>query len=150
MVPSETDVTTIAQSVLQSVLAQSSSQCLEPADLDGDESVHGRIQIQGSWDGVVDVRASGGFCELAACKIFRTNPTAVTRSDKEDSITEIANMVGGAIKGLVTAPSRLSLPTIVSQQEAGTTAPIDTVSVTLCFGHHAIAIDVHEFSTAPA
>ena len=40
-----------------------------------------------------------------------------------DAVGELANMVGGSLKGLVPGPSRLSLPTVVDGSDYSTKIP---------------------------
>lgn len=108
---------------------------LEPTD--GDDRIAGCIQISGQWQGVVLLQATHGFSSLAASQMLATPPHELTWSDRQDTMAELTNMIGGNIKSLVPGPSYLSLPSVTMGKDFdirlyGTV--LDTVVPVCCRG----------------
>ena len=112
------DITLIAKDVWSSFLTIE----LEPADVPGagaiprqpagDDTVTGVVEVTDAWQGSVEVSCGRSGARGAAAAMLGIRPAEVTESDVEDVLGELANMVGGNVKSLLPAPSRLCLPTV--------------------------------------
>ncbi len=114
---SNDDIVCITQNVLSTMLGIEAI----PADdcnLNvSHEPITGCIQISGTWCGAVMVQATGDFALSAACKMLEMNPEEVELVDRQDSMAELTNMIGGNVKSLVPGPSTLSLPSVTTGKD---------------------------------
>ena len=76
------------------------------------ESMTGCVHISGEWGGSVLVDAPASHAQQAAEAMFAADPGSLTADEVSDALGELTNMVGGNIKGLLPAPSSLSLPSV--------------------------------------
>ncbi|MGI4758560.1 MAG: chemotaxis protein CheX [Janthinobacterium lividum] len=78
-------------------------------------AVASRISIRGEQDAESDlwIRADEPFAEAFTQRLFATLTTHVSEDEVIDAIKELANTVGGNLKGLVDAATTLSIPTAV-------------------------------------
>lgn len=72
------------------------------------------VTIGGAWNGAVLVELPEGVDKRLAAAMFMMSPDELGDDELVDAIGELANMVGGGVKGMLPEPSRLSLPTVVS------------------------------------
>ena len=72
--------------------------------------ITGYVRISGAWEGVLLVFAAGDLGRRMAASMFAMDAASVTESEIVDAIREVANILGGNIKGLVPQPTLLSLP----------------------------------------
>jgi chemotaxis protein CheX len=75
------------------------------------------IQISGAWNGVIVLNCPVKAARQAASVMFETDPAKVTAADESDAVAELANMIGGNIKGLLPETCSLSLPVVVEGGE---------------------------------
>lgn len=68
------------------------------------------VTIDGEWNGFVAVACSRPLARRAAASMFGVASDAVTTDQIEDTIAELANIIGGNVKAILPCPSRLSLP----------------------------------------
>ncbi|SDQ20552.1 chemotaxis protein CheX [Quadrisphaera sp. DSM 44207] len=83
------------------------------------------VGITGPWSGTVVLTVGAGTAEeLTRCLLLRHTPLppVVEAEDVEDGLGELANVVGGGIKGTLPGPSVLSLPEVGPVPPAG--APV--------------------------
>lgn len=76
----------------------------------GQQYLRGRIVVSGAWQGAISITCTAAFAREAADRIFEGQ--CATPEDVRDAIGELTNIIGGGIKGLMPAPSRLSLPSV--------------------------------------
>ena len=68
------------------------------------------VEITGAWTGSIILECSDSVAHLAAARMFDAHPAKVTPDDLEDAVAELANMLGGNLKGLLPETCHLSLP----------------------------------------
>jgi hypothetical protein len=84
----------------------------------GDDHLMSRVDIRGAWDGAVVIRWTPTVAHHAAQLLYeREAPTA---EEVRDLVGEIANVVGGNLKGLLPGPSWLSLPVVANSEDRDT------------------------------
>jgi chemotaxis protein CheX len=109
----------LTRAVAETVLNMS----LEPLDSVGPttarESMFAWVNITGGWDGSVIIGCSQALAQRAAGVMFDVAPADATPSDVIDAVGELANVLGGNVKGLVPGPSVLSIPTVSRGQGPG-------------------------------
>jgi chemotaxis protein CheX len=70
------------------------------------------VHVSGEWTGSVFVSCDLEVATAAAEAMFAADPGSLSADEVSDALGELTNMVGGNIKSLLPAPSRLSVPTI--------------------------------------
>ncbi len=111
------EIVTITDNVFVTMLGSSVALADESDHLAEHSPITGCVQISGEWTGAVMVQTSGKLAQQAAAKMLALEETAVVKDDCQDTLAELANMIGGNIKSLVPGPSTLSLPTVTSGKE---------------------------------
>lgn len=118
----EEAVCEIATAVWDSMLGSSLSVCEPREDLAWGEKLSSCVTISGTWEGVVVLDFSPPFGRRAACLMFGMDDSEVGETEINDTIGELANMVGGSIKSLLPEPCKLGIPQVgadVDQEVAG-------------------------------
>ena len=110
------DLATITADIWSAFLLAEGAAPLAPtaAGLPGDEDlVHATVAISGAWTGQVALALTEAAAARAARRLLAVpEDEEVDGPDVDDAVGELANMVGGNVKGLVPAPSTLGLPEI--------------------------------------
>jgi chemotaxis protein CheX len=89
-------------------------ECREPGSAAVPEpTVAASVHIAGGCEGSLVILCSAACARGVAARMFEVEPAEVSVDDVRDAMGELANMVGGNIKGLLGAPCHLSLPTLV-------------------------------------
>jgi chemotaxis protein CheX len=108
------DIVVIAQDVWASFLDLR----LEPVEgdaLDTDSAastITGVVEVLDTWRGQVVLQCTRDMARSMAAAMFLLDAAAVADHDVADALGELTNMIGGNIKSLLPAPSRLSLPAV--------------------------------------
>jgi chemotaxis protein CheX len=111
-VVSTTDIVTITSDVWSSFLDMSLEQVDDRSGSPG-ELVSGIVEVSEAWRGWVVLECAAGTAQAMAAAMFLMAPELIRDGDVADALGELANMIGGNVKSLLPAPSRLSLPTVV-------------------------------------
>lgn len=109
--PLSDDVFTISENVLSAML-QFDVLHSPASKLPANELITGCVQISGEWTGAVLLQTSLNFATQAAANLLAMQIEDVQYEDREDAMAELANMIGGQIKGILPGPAYLSLPTV--------------------------------------
>jgi chemotaxis protein CheX len=72
------------------------------------------VSLTGAWCGHVVVSFSALAARNAAAALLGIETGQVTGADITDAVGELANVIGGNVKGLLPEPSALSLPYVLS------------------------------------
>lgn len=106
------DLLEVLQSIFRCVLHWE----VEPDDAATEPSASGRwtaaVHIAGAWNGTIILETGSPLARAAAAEMFDVAPSAVGDQDIQDSLAELANMIGGNVKTVLPGPSFLSLPTV--------------------------------------
>jgi chemotaxis protein CheX len=92
----------------------------------------GCVQITGVWEGAIIVSFSHNLAVATTAFMFDMEADEVSHEELQDAVGELANMVGGSVKGLVPGPSRLSLPTVIDGSDYTTKIPGSEQLVRAC------------------
>jgi chemotaxis protein CheX len=111
----EAEVIELTRTVWETVLAMG----IEPAEddrhpPDGEETVSACVHISGGWNGSVILSCPSTLGIAIAAAMFELEHDEVDDELLHDAVGEVANMIGGNVKGLVPGPSQLSLPTVAT------------------------------------
>lgn len=90
---------------------------------DGAEAMAGTqmvasVSISGEWTGHLMIVAGTDCAQAIASSMFQMEPDEITTAEVADALGEIANMVGGSVKGMVGVAATLSLPQVVLDASA--------------------------------
>jgi chemotaxis protein CheX len=111
-VVSPDDIVVIAQDVWASFLELP----LEPVPFHhdvapGTPSMTGLVRVFDAWSGAVVLECAPAVGRAVAAAMFASGD-ATSDAEVVDALGELTNMIGGNIKSLLPAPSRLSLPEV--------------------------------------
>jgi Chemotaxis phosphatase CheX len=108
----EADIDDIVQNLTSMCLGLESAR-VPPEALPSDDRdmLNASVTISGAWCGVVGVSCSSALARRAASAMYGT-AGHITEEEARDALREIANIIGGNFKSLVSSPSSLSLPEV--------------------------------------
>lgn len=132
MDPSLDDIIALTQQVSDSVLGMS-AEPLPDVSVPHQSEVIASVQISGEWQGAVVLTCGRSVAEAITEAMFAMDPGTTSQEELDDAMGEMANMIGGNIKGLVPGPSQLSLPTVVEGKEISATVPGSQLAVEALF-----------------
>jgi chemotaxis protein CheX len=130
--PSLDDIISLTRQVSDSVLGMS-AEPLPDTSVPQYTEIIASVQISGEWQGAVVVTCAREVAEAITEAMFAMDPGTTSHEELDDAMGEMANMIGGNIKGLVPGPSQLSLPTVVAGKEISATIPGSALSVEALF-----------------
>jgi len=147
----ENDLTALTGGVWESFLGMTAEPVppVEP----GDGSFYTScVHISGAWEGSVNLVLPEGLARDAAAAMFGLEAHEVSNADLADAVGELANIIGGNVKGMIDAPCALSLPVVAAGGRDAVTVPGSELvqSVTLCTAGHAFVVAVHARTAPPA
>ncbi|MFM2153650.1 MAG: hypothetical protein RL199_2085 [Pseudomonadota bacterium] len=91
---------------------------LEPVPAPEAEAyITGCVHITGDWQGAVTVELAVPLAHRAAAALFAMEPSELGDGEVSDAVGELANMIGGNVKALLTGTCQLSLPAVVQGRE---------------------------------
>lgn len=112
--PSAPELAEIVEQVWASFLDGEIVPVLDP---DLDKGYDGRliawVSISGDWSGHLMLVCSEAAARAITTDMFQMGEDEVSTAEIADALGEIANMVGGSVKGMVGADAALSLPQVV-------------------------------------
>ena len=76
------------------------------------------VSITGEWTGHLQVLTTPVGARAIASAMFQMEPDDISSDEVADAFGEIANMVGGGVKGMVGVHTALSLPQVVLDSRA--------------------------------
>ena len=82
----------------------------EPAEPPFD--LNASVKISGDWNALLQVASTNDAARAIAATMFDTSETDLSEEDVLDALAEIANMIGGNIKGIADCECDLSLPCV--------------------------------------
>jgi chemotaxis protein CheX len=116
--PSQEELAELVEEVWRSYLDDEIVMGLEPpADPDRTLMV-AWVSITGEWTGHLQVLTTPAGAQGIAAAMFQLDPAEVSPDEVADAFGEIANMVGGGVKGMVGVHTALSLPQVVLDSRA--------------------------------
>lgn len=108
------EILTVTENVFTTMIGSPVELDTETSNLAEHSPITGLVHIAGKWSGAVMVQTTGQFATIAASRMLAIDEADVQKADHQDTMAEIANMIGGNIKSLVPGPSVLSLPTVTT------------------------------------
>lgn len=126
------DIRTVVDSVLLATFGLVAS---DGSGLQAGPLISALVAISGTWNGAVLVGCSPRLAVRFTCRMFGLDEVDVSREFVEDTMGELANMVGGNLKSMIPPSNSLSLPTVVEGKDYRVRVPNASVL-------HEIALDV--------
>jgi len=99
----------------------------------GDKQLTGCVTITGTWQGAVMIELPEPLARVAAATMFGLTDDELGDEEVLDSLGELANMIGGNIKGLIEGDCKLSLPTVAEGGNFKVSLPGGHVETELVF-----------------
>lgn len=107
------DLVAMNEEIWASMLGMTLS-CVES----GETPTHGSgfigacVQLVGAWQGAVRVDCTLVLARRAAARFLGIHDCDLTLEEVRDAVGELANMVAGSVKALVSTPTHISLPSV--------------------------------------
>ncbi|MGA9669903.1 MAG: chemotaxis protein CheX [Terracidiphilus sp.] len=105
-------VTHIVQSIFTTMLDIEVSTVAAPSLPTGDR-LTSSVYLEGEWNGAVSLECNHRQACQFAGKLLAMDPPEEVDDDVRDVLGELANMIGGNIKSLMSTDVRLSLPSVI-------------------------------------
>ncbi|RJK92451.1 chemotaxis protein CheX [Vallicoccus soli] len=106
------------------------------------------VGVTGTWGGHVTVSCSPETAAALTSTMLGLEPGEASQEDVADAVGELANMVGGSVKGMLPPPNTLSLPHVVLAAGSHHFPHATTVcSVALAAPHGPLLVDVRTSTT---
>ncbi|WP_437223586.1 chemotaxis protein CheX [Planctomicrobium sp. SH661] len=103
------------------------------------------IRICGDWHAGLDVVTPMSSARRIAEQMFGTSPDDLAEAEIADALGEIANMIGGNLKGLSQGETRLSLPCVgPAALDDQTDSSQDFRELHLRFGNERLSLRLHQ------
>lgn len=113
--PTTVDLVEITERVWQTYLDPHRANPLRPGRVVGShEDMIATVSITGGWRGHVVLTSSPGAARRAAATLLSVAPHAVSAENMFDVLGELANIVGGGIKGVLPPGCSSSLPQVTA------------------------------------
>jgi chemotaxis protein CheX len=109
------------------------------------ERLTSSVYLEGDWNGAVSLECTRQQACLFAGKLLSMDPPDAVDDDVRDVLGELANMIGGNIKSLMSTDVRLSMPSVIDgsnyeirvcgsevQERVGFSLPDGNFWVTIC------------------
>jgi chemotaxis protein CheX len=147
--PTDEDLQMITREVWASYLDSENASPLVPGLVNAsDTQVTAAVSITGAWQGHVVVSCSDAASRNAAAALLGVELGDVTNEDVTDALGELANIIGGNVKGLVPEPSSLSLPYVQLSGKIGCPFTVETCHLAGTWRDEPIMIRVFESATS--
>ena len=117
MLPSEDVVNEMTRIVWSTMLGLEAVEGGEVAD---EAAFVTSVDISGAWEGTVSISFTRSLAQKVTAAMLESKESDATVAEVSDVIGELANMVGGNVKGLFPGPCTLSLPRVEPADEAAT------------------------------
>lgn len=116
MLPAEDDVVELTRLIWETVLGLAVE---GPLGEGGDTlDVSLSVDISGNWEGTVSLAMPRALARSAAAAMLSVPEDEVPPNELRDAVGELANMIGGNVKGILPGPNRLSLPHAPTGEDA--------------------------------
>lgn len=145
--PNDDDLLAIAQQVWSSYLDPEGAQPLVPGTSAApSREASASVSVTGAWRGHIVVSCSAAAARSVAAGLLGVDLADVTPEDVTDALGELANVIGGNVKGLMPEPSALSLPVVLINGAWGWPSAIELCRLDATWLGEPVAVRVLESS----
>ncbi|MBI1314644.1 hypothetical protein GC176_25405 [bacterium] len=106
------DLAEIASSLFNTMLGLPFALDVSSGCFSSEEQLEANIRILGCWNAELRVRAPQELARRIACAMFDLNADDLTEADVRDALGEVANVIGGSVKGILNSDCDLTLPAV--------------------------------------
>ncbi len=107
----EDDLTALTGGVFEAFLGMTAEPCYTEVDATG-PFYTSSVAISGGWDGSVAIIIPQALARAAAAAMFGMSDDELGDEEVTDAVGELANIIGGNVKGIIEEPCSLSLPMV--------------------------------------
>jgi chemotaxis protein CheX len=118
VLPSQEELAELVEEVWRSFLDDDIVVGLESPDDPERTMMVAWVSITGEWTGHLQVLTTPDGAKGIASSMFQMDAAEISSEEVADAFGEIANMVGGGVKGMVGVHTALSLPQVVLDSRA--------------------------------
>ena len=118
MLPSEEVVSELTRIVWSTMLGLDAEEGHEPAEA---AAFVTSVDISGAWEGTVSISFTRELAQRVTAAMLASDLADATAADVSDVMRELANVVGGNVKGLFPGPCALSIPRLEPAVAAAST-----------------------------
>jgi chemotaxis protein CheX len=115
--PSADELAELVEEIWTSFLGDDIVVGLDDPDVPAERMV-AWVSISGEWTGHLQVLTTADGAGAIAASMFQMAPDDLSSAEVTDAFGEIANIVGGGVKGMLGAQTALSLPQVVLDARA--------------------------------
>lgn len=113
MMLSDEELNQLVENVWQTLMGSAPSSFVPgPLPPGSADWMTGSVRISGEWHGTVAVSCPKELVRQSAAQMLGLDVDSISAEDMTDALGEIANVLGGNLKSLMPAPTRLSLPEV--------------------------------------
>lgn len=125
------DQTTIVQNIFAIMADMEMTPTEAPADFD--QVVSSALYFERESRGVILVECSEELAYLFTSRLMSIDLPVSVDADVADSMGELANMIGGNLKGLLPAETVISMPVLLEKQNVASVVGSRLLLTRLCF-----------------
>ena len=92
------------------------------------------IEISGAQQALIQVAACGTAGNAISSAMFGTDSEELAEADVADAVCEIANVIGGNVKGILDSDCSLSIPCYSCNHDSNFAGNADSIKFDLCGG----------------
>ena len=140
----EDDLTALTGGVFEAFLGMAAEPAVPDPNATGPVYTSS-VAISGGWDGSVSIIIPVPLARAAAAAMFGMGDDELGNEEVADSVGELANIIGGNIKGMIEEPCSLSLPMVAVGSDYQVSVPGTELlqSVSLYSEGHTFQVTVH-------
>ena len=143
----EDDLTALTGGVWEAFLGMAAEPAYAPVPTEG-PFYTSCVNISGGWAGSVSLIIPEALARAAAAAMFGMDDAELGKDEVTDAVGELANIIGGNVKGMIEEPCALSLPMVAVGTNYSVSVPgTETIqSVTLLCEDATFEVAVHKRS----
>lgn len=127
-----TDVAQIVEAVFTTMLTMETVACAEPWFPDSSR-LTSTVQLAGEWSGVVQLECSQTQAARFTSRFLSKDPSEPVDGVVHDVLGELANMIAGNLKSVLSRQIQISMPSVVDGSDYSIRAGADTFPERLSF-----------------
>ena len=108
----EEDIEQMIQELFESMLGLQVARVENRSEENFSGGLRGKINIDGAWEASLNVLVTKSLCDHLSCTMFGCDIDSLDQQDISDAIGEVANVIGGNVKGIVDQDCNLSIPEV--------------------------------------
>jgi chemotaxis protein CheX len=133
----EDEINQLVEGIWDAVLGRQAQRVCEAALLASCEKVlTACVPITGAWEGTVQLRCGDRLARQTAAAMLGLEEGELTTDLIHDALGELANILGGNVKSLLSEPCCLCLPMVAADEDDSVHVPPGQVLIQTAFESH--------------